>query len=97
MNKPYLLIAGDYYYPSSRSGDWVACFETENEAREQVESVTTHDYYTRGKNKGEIKSTHTSYVVKGGEYGARSCECLKLLTYGNGRSEYLYKVRTPHS
>ena len=49
MNKPYLLIAGDYYYPSSRSGDWVACFETENEAREQVEPVTTHDYYARGK------------------------------------------------
>ena len=59
MNKPYLLIAGDCYYPSSGSGDWVACFETESDAIKQVEFITKHDYYTQGKNKGEIKSTHT--------------------------------------
>jgi hypothetical protein len=34
--KPYLLIAGDQYYPSSRTGDWIACFDTYEEAKEEV-------------------------------------------------------------
>ena len=79
MNKPYLLIAGDHYYPQGDTSDWIGCFSTYKEAREQVESVTTHDYYARGKNKGEIKSTHTSYVVKGGEYGARDCDWYEIV------------------
>lgn len=32
MKKPYLLIAGWDYYPSRGTGDWVACFETKEEA-----------------------------------------------------------------
>jgi len=32
MKKPYLLISGYDYYPSHSTGDWVCCFETEEEA-----------------------------------------------------------------
>ena len=32
MDKPYLLIAGDRYYPEAGTGDWLQCFETEEEA-----------------------------------------------------------------
>jgi hypothetical protein len=66
MKKPFLLIAGDGYYPSSGTGDWIDCFGTYEEAKEQVEVIQHHTYYTKGKNKGEIKSTHETYVVKGG-------------------------------
>jgi hypothetical protein len=32
MKKPYLLIAGWNYYPASGTGDWIGCFETEEDA-----------------------------------------------------------------
>jgi hypothetical protein len=32
--KPYLLIAGDNYYPCSKTGDWIECYETKEEAKE---------------------------------------------------------------
>lgn len=32
MKKPYLLIVGFDYYPSRGTGDWIKCFETEEEA-----------------------------------------------------------------
>ena len=32
MKKPYLLIAGYNYYPSADTGDWIACYETLEEA-----------------------------------------------------------------
>jgi hypothetical protein len=37
--KKFLLIAGDGYYPSERTGDWVGCFETEEKAMEKVKIV----------------------------------------------------------
>jgi hypothetical protein len=37
MKKPFLLIAGDYYYPYSHTGDWKGCFETYDEALNQIE------------------------------------------------------------
>jgi hypothetical protein len=64
MNKPFLLIAGDVYYPSADTDDWVACYSTYQEAKEQVEEVHRHEYFTKGKHKGEIKSTHMSYIIK---------------------------------
>ena len=46
MIKPYLLIAGDQYYPSAYTGDWVKCFETYEEAKEYYESLGDHyDWY----------------------------------------------------
>ena len=79
MKKPYLLIAGDKYYPSSRTGDCIGCFETYEEAKKQVEVKVTHEYYTKGKNKGEIKSTHETYVVKGGIYGGRKYDWYEIV------------------
>ena len=58
--KPYLLIAGCHYYPSHDTGDWIGCYETEKEAQEQVEFKEIHQYYSKGKNKGEIKIPFTS-------------------------------------
>ena len=42
--KPYLLIAGDNYYPSSRTGDWIDCYETEEEAKERWEEISKSKY-----------------------------------------------------
>ena len=78
MRKPFLLIVGDYYYPESGTGDWIGCYATEKEALEQVEFREIHDYYSKGKNKGEIKSTHTTYVAKGGEYDRR-CDWYEII------------------
>lgn len=32
MEKPFLLIAGDYYYPAGGTGDWFGFYETYEEA-----------------------------------------------------------------
>lgn len=34
--KYFLLIAGQGYYPKMGTGDWIACFETEEEAKSKV-------------------------------------------------------------
>lgn len=78
MKKPFLLIAGSHYYPSADTGDWMGCFETEDEAKSQVEYKEFHTYYSKGKNKGEIKSTRTAYVVKGREYD-RECDWYEIV------------------
>jgi hypothetical protein len=69
MNKPFLLIAGNYYYPQGGSEDWVRCFSSREEALELVVTVDAHTYFTKGRMKGEIKSTLTTFVIKGGEKG----------------------------
>ena len=35
--KPFLLIAGDDYYPSHDTGDWIGCFSTREEAQAQIQ------------------------------------------------------------
>jgi len=42
--KPYLLIVGDNYYPSAYTGDWVACYATEEEAKEKWEELSKDKY-----------------------------------------------------
>lgn len=79
MKKPFLLIAGDCYYASAGTGDWIGCFETCEEAKSQVEVIQHHTYYTKGKNQGKIKSTHETYVVKGGTYGDRTCDWWEIV------------------
>lgn len=61
--KTYLLIAGSSYYPDFGTGDWVRAFETEKNAEDVVETIEHHNFYTKGKNKGEIKSTSKSYKI----------------------------------
>lgn len=82
MRKPFLLIAGAAYYPLSDTGDWIGCYETEKEALEQVEVKEIHDYYSKGKNKGEIKSTRETYVIKGEEYD-RNCDWYDVIDLRN--------------
>ena len=44
--KPYLLISGYNYHPSSRTGDWIDCYETEEEARKKWEEILhNYDWY----------------------------------------------------
>ena len=42
--KPYLLIAGDNYYPSAYTGDWIECYETVEEAAEKWEELSKNKY-----------------------------------------------------
>ena len=44
MRKRFLLIAGDKYYPSSRTGDWRGCFETYEKAEEKLKEYD-YDWY----------------------------------------------------
>lgn len=37
--KPFLLIAGDHYYPSKDTGDWRGCFETYEQALSMVKNI----------------------------------------------------------
>lgn len=78
MKKPFLLIAGDYIYPNADTEDWVKCFSTETEALEAVESVTQVEYFTRGKMKGQVKSTDTTYEVEG-RWGKRKCDWFEIV------------------
>jgi hypothetical protein len=64
MNKPYLLIAGDQYYPSYGTGDWIACFGTYEEAKEEVISVIVPKYHSK-KFGDEMVSKHS---IRGSEY-----------------------------
>ena len=65
---PFLLIAGDGYYPQQGTGDWIKCFATEREAQDAVAKIPIHNYYTKGKQKGEIKNTYYQYVVGSRKY-----------------------------
>lgn len=44
MKKPWLLIAGYYYYPSQSTGDWIGFFESYEKALSQVEDESTSYY-----------------------------------------------------
>ena len=44
MRKPFLLTAGDHYYPSSGTGDWIECYETIKEAEEKWEEISKQKY-----------------------------------------------------
>ena len=44
LTKPYLLIAGYQYYPSAGTGDWIACFETEEEAETKWKELKSEKY-----------------------------------------------------
>lgn len=79
MKKPFLLMAGANLYPSSRIGDWIGCFETAEEARAQVDFTEIHRYHSRGRSKGEIKSTRTAYIVKTPTHGEVECDWYEVV------------------
>jgi hypothetical protein len=65
--KKFLLIAGAGYYPQSGTDDWIGCFNTYEEAKSKVSVKETHEYFSRGPRKGEIKETRKHYEIDGGE------------------------------
>lgn len=42
--KTYLLIAGYNYYPARATGDWVACYDTIEEANDKMNALENADY-----------------------------------------------------
>jgi len=64
MNKPYLLIAGDQYYPSAYTGDWIACFATYEEAKQEVIDVVVPKYHNKKFGSGMV----SKYSIRGAEY-----------------------------
>ena len=45
MKKPFLLIAGDNYYPGGGTSDWVGCYATKEEALAQIGKPEGHEGY----------------------------------------------------
>jgi hypothetical protein len=44
MNKPFLLIAGFNYYPSSGTEDWRGTYSTYEEAEAALKDIECDDY-----------------------------------------------------
>ena len=42
--KTYLLTAGYNYYPASGTGDWIACYDTIEEATDKMNALENADY-----------------------------------------------------
>jgi hypothetical protein len=36
MNKPFLLIVGNDYYPARSTGDWIGCYSSYEEAKSKI-------------------------------------------------------------
>lgn len=68
MNKPFLLIAGDSYYPQAGTDDWQGRFDSIEEIQKAITTVEHHKYFTKGKNKGNVKSTYYHYEYNGDKY-----------------------------
>ena len=66
--KYFLLLAGDKYYPQPCTDDWLGCFQTEQEARDQVKEVENKRTITRGKRKGEEEVVSVSYQIGDSKY-----------------------------
>lgn len=86
MDKPFLLIIGNNYYPGDGTSDWVDCFATREEAEQFVESSgTRHEEdgaFIFKNQKGRI--TTCKLKEEGGE---------KLSIFVNDYSDEYYKIR----
>ena len=67
MNKPWLLIIGDDYYPARGTGDWVSRFETEKDAAVYAEN---------------LKDEYYPFERILGEGSLKWCEIVNLETWG---------------
>ncbi len=56
MNKPFLLMAGDWYYPTAKTGDWIGCY-----TKEDIPKVTLIE------NKSG-RYTDVQYLINGRKY-----------------------------
>jgi len=39
MDVASIMLGGEYYYPSSHTDDWIACFETKQQAEEYLKTA----------------------------------------------------------
>ena len=60
--KYFLLTAGHAYYPESGDGDWIRCFETYEEAKEQVAETVVYEYWLDGPLKGHEKYSYPTNI-----------------------------------
>lgn len=67
-SKYFLLIAGHRYYPGGGTEDWIDTFSTEREAYTIVTHKDNTRVITKGKKKGELENTYTSYIINEREY-----------------------------
>lgn len=51
-HKYFLLIAGQTYYPERGSSNWIATYETMEEAEAQVTKITNHLFKINGEDYG---------------------------------------------
>jgi hypothetical protein len=61
MKKPFLLIAGYSYYPSSGTGDWIATYETFEDASAamcMVDSERVGSGYKMSSDKSDWPTTY---------------------------------------
>lgn len=56
--KPYLLIAGENYYPSAGTGDWINTFTSYEEALAVIETVTSVGRRQKTYNRYKINNIH---------------------------------------
>ena len=66
--KKYLLIAGYNYYPGHGTSDWVKTFETREDAKAYVEVKIQEYLFLKGPRKGQVKSSHKTFVVDGNKF-----------------------------
>lgn len=62
MRKPFLLIAGENCYPEARTGNWIGCFETEEDALAVV-SNEPFEYFFKVSFNGSVKECDWFEVV----------------------------------
>lgn len=43
--KPFLIIAGQWYYPQCKTHDWIKAYETLEEAQKQIEEIPNNEKY----------------------------------------------------
>jgi hypothetical protein len=61
--KPFLLIAGDSYYPQSGVSDWIRTYATFEEAKSAVSLIQNKRTITKGNRKGEEEVISTDYKI----------------------------------
>jgi len=61
--KPFLLIAGDSYYPKGGVGNWIRTYATFEEAKSAVSLIQNKRTITKGKRKGEEEVVSTDYLI----------------------------------
>ena len=58
------MTAGEQYYPSSGTDDWIGCFETYDEVINEVFSVVVPKFHSKKFGGGMV----TKYRIKGKDY-----------------------------